>query len=113
MTMDTTSTAAATPGEDSTRDRLATSLKHIVDEAEQLLRSAQRGGSEQFAAARDQFETQLRHAREELAALEDAAAYNARRAVRATDHAVHEHPYVAMGVAAGIGALLGMLIARR
>jgi ElaB/YqjD/DUF883 family membrane-anchored ribosome-binding protein len=26
---------------------------------------------------------------------------------------VHEHPYTAMGISAGIGVLLGMLIARR
>jgi ElaB/YqjD/DUF883 family membrane-anchored ribosome-binding protein len=27
--------------------------------------------------------------------------------------AVHEHPYTAMGITAGIGLLLGLLIARR
>jgi ElaB/YqjD/DUF883 family membrane-anchored ribosome-binding protein len=113
--MDTTtsSAAGAAPADDAARDRLAASLKHIVDEAEQMLRSAQRGGSEQFGAARDKFEAQLRRARAQLAELEDSAIYNARRAARAADHAVHEHPYTAMGIAAGVGVLVGMLIARR
>lgn len=95
------------------RDRLATSLKSMVDEAEQLLKSAQGAGNEKFNAARDKFETQLRHARSELATLQDEAIHNARRAARATDQAVHEHPYTAMTVTAGVGLLLGLLIARR
>jgi ElaB/YqjD/DUF883 family membrane-anchored ribosome-binding protein len=95
------------------RDRLATSLKHMVDEADQLLKSAQGAGSDKFNAARDKFETQLRHARAELAELEDKAVHNAKRAARATDEAVHEHPYTAMTVSAAVGLLLGLLIARR
>ena len=106
--METTATL-----EQSARDRLAASLKHMVDEADQLLKTAQRTGSDQFNAARDKFEAQLRHARAELDELQDKAAYNAKRAARATDEAVHEHPYAAMGIAAGVGLLLGMLIARR
>jgi ElaB/YqjD/DUF883 family membrane-anchored ribosome-binding protein len=32
---------------------------------------------------------------------------------KATDEAVHEHPYQAIGIALGVGALLGYLVARR
>jgi ElaB/YqjD/DUF883 family membrane-anchored ribosome-binding protein len=32
---------------------------------------------------------------------------------KATDEAVHEHPYKAIGIALGVGALLGYLISRR
>ena len=95
------------------RDRLAASLKKMVDESEHLLKSAQGAGSDTFNAARDKFEAQLRHARSELETLQDEALHNARRAARAADHAVHEHPYTAMGVTAGVGLLLGLLIARR
>lgn len=108
--METTLTAS---GDASTRERLAHSLQQMVDEAEHLLKNAQRTGSEQFNAARDKFELQLRQAKYELRKLEDAAIYNAKRAARATDHAVHEHPYTAMGIAAGAGLLIGMLVSRR
>ena len=101
------------PSADQVRDRLASSLAQMVDEADELLKSAQKGGSEQFEAARAKFETQLRSAKAELSDLEEAAVYNAKRAARATDQAVHEHPYTAMGITAGIGLLIGMLIARR
>ena len=96
-----------------TRDRLARSLRQMVDQADHLLQSVQGASSDTFNAARDTFEGQLRHARAELEALQDGALYNARRTVRRTNHAVHEHPYAAMGITAAVGVLLGLLIARR
>ena len=99
--------------EHAVRDRLAKSLQELVDDAEALLKAAQRSGSEQFVAARDSLEARVRHAQSELAALEDAAAYNVRRAARAADTAVHDHPYATAGMAAGVGLLVGMLISRR
>lgn len=104
--MDTTSDTQA-------RERLTESLQQVVDEADQLLAKAERGGSEQFNTAREKFEAQLRRAKDELRRLEVSAVDNAKRAARATDEAVHEHPYAAMGIAAGAGLLIGMLIARR
>ena len=95
------------------RERLAQSLKHMVDEADHLLAKAERTGSEQFIAAREKFEAQLHQAKEELRRLELSAIDNAKRAARATDQAVHEHPYAAIGLAAGAGLLIGMLITRR
>jgi ElaB/YqjD/DUF883 family membrane-anchored ribosome-binding protein len=32
---------------------------------------------------------------------------------QAADQAVHEHPYPVLGIALGVGALLGLLVARR
>ncbi len=97
----------------SARDRLATSLQQIVDDADQLLKNAQRNGTEHFNVARDKFEARVRHARSELDALQGDAAYQARRAARVTDHAVHEHPYAAIGLTAAVALLVGLLIARR
>jgi ElaB/YqjD/DUF883 family membrane-anchored ribosome-binding protein len=111
--MESTTTTPSTSADTTARDRLAHSLQQMVDEAEHLLKNAQRTGSEQFTAARDKFETQLRHAKDELRRLEESAIDNAKRAARATDQAVHDHPYTAMGIAAGVGLLIGMLIARR
>ena len=108
--MDSTTTTTA---DHTVRDRLAQSLGHLVDDAEALLKTAQHSGSEQFAAARDAVELRLRDARSELAALEEAAAYNVRRAARVANTTVHEHPYATAGLAAGVGVLIGMLISRR
>lgn len=99
--------------EDTTRDRLAHSLRQMVEEADHLLKTAQRTGNEQFNAARDKFESRLKEAKSSLGDLESAALDNARRAVRAADDSVHEHPYAAIGIAAGAALLIGMLISRR
>ena len=105
-------TSALSP-DSAARDRLAASLKQMVDEADQWLRTAQRTGNAELDSARDKFEAQLRHAKTELRHIEETVAQQARRAAHATDQAVHEHPYTAMSVAAGVGLLIGMLVARR
>jgi ElaB/YqjD/DUF883 family membrane-anchored ribosome-binding protein len=108
--MDSNTPAAA---DQSVRNRFVYSLKNMVNEAEHLLNNAQRSGSDEFNAARAKFEAHLKHAKAELTELEDEAIHQAKRAARAADHAVHAHPYAAMGIAAGAGLLIGMLVSRR
>lgn len=96
-----------------TRDELADALKQTVSEAETLLKSAGESASHEYASLLRRAEEKLRRAKDELCRLEETALLNAKHAARATDRAVHEHPYAAMGVAAGVGLLLGLLIARR
>jgi len=98
---------------DSARESLARSLKELVDEADNLLAKAERTGSEKYTAARDKFESQLRDAKHELSRFETRAIDTAKRAVRVTDEAVHDHPYTAIGIGAGVGLLIGMLITAR
>jgi len=105
--------ASTIPTDHSERNRLRDSLSTLVTEAEHLLDTAQHKGSEQFAAARDRIERQLRRAHADLDSLQDAAGYKLRRAVRATDSAVHDHPYAALGLALGLGVLIGAIAARR
>ena len=107
--MDPTTTTA----EETSRERLAQGLQQMVDEANQLLKDTKRTGGDHFGAVRDRLETQLQRARAELRRLETEAVDRTKRAAAATDHAVHEHPYTAMGIAAGVGLLIGMLISRR
>jgi len=59
-------------------------------------------------------------ARKRLAAALDSAKEIAGRVrekavegAKATDEAVHEHPYQSIGIALGVGALIGYLAARR
>jgi ElaB/YqjD/DUF883 family membrane-anchored ribosome-binding protein len=95
------------------KTELAESLRHMVGEAEHFLKSAADSGDEKFAEVREKVLRQVREMRSQLEALEDSAAYKARQAVRATDHAVHANPYGAMGLAAAAGLLIGFLAARR
>ncbi|HMA06887.1 MAG TPA: DUF883 domain-containing protein, partial [Ramlibacter sp.] len=63
--------------------------------------------------ARERLEESLKAAREEFARLEGAMVDGAKRAGRATDGYVREHPWESIGVGLGVGFLLGLLIARR
>jgi ElaB/YqjD/DUF883 family membrane-anchored ribosome-binding protein len=41
------------------------------------------------------------------------ALHSAKKGLKATDKAVHKHPYKALAIATGVGVLLGFLIAPR
>jgi ElaB/YqjD/DUF883 family membrane-anchored ribosome-binding protein len=64
---------------------------------------------EKVGEARKRLAAALDRAREIAARVRDKAVEGA----KATDEAVREHPYQAIGIALGVGALLGFLIARR
>lgn len=98
---------------ETSREHLATSLRELVSESEELVKHIQRSGGEQLQVARDRFETTLANAREELESMQDSAMRRARRAAKVADETVHQHPYASMGAAAAVGALIGMLITRR
>lgn len=92
---------------------LGQSLGQMVGEAENLLHKAGAAGSAQYDSAIRKAAEQLRKAQTEFVRLEEAALDRAKDAARVTDHAVHEHPYAAMGAAAAVGLLIGVLISRR
>jgi ElaB/YqjD/DUF883 family membrane-anchored ribosome-binding protein len=93
--------------------RLAQSMRHMVDEAEHLLHEAVDSGDAKFDAMRLQFGQQLKRLRTQLDDFEDNAVHKARQAARAADQTVQAHPYGAMGLAATVGLLIGVLVARR
>ena len=62
---------------------------------------------------RDQVESKLLHAKLRLQELEGQAVDRAKVAARATDDFVHDHPWQAIGAAAAIGFVAGLLLNRR
>ena len=95
------------------RDRLASELRTLVGDAEEMLKAASRQGNEQLSAVRERLERSVATARGQLDDLEEAVVERARATARETNEYVHEHPWNAIGVAAGVGVLLGLLLARR
>ncbi|MET0519574.1 MAG: DUF883 family protein [Burkholderiaceae bacterium] len=88
-------------------------LHTVVAEAEKLLQATANDASESASELRVKVQASLDKARKHLNDLQDAAVDKARAAGRATDNYVHENPWQAIGVAAAVGLLLGMLISRR
>jgi len=105
-----TSPASATPSPDGS---VARSLRHMVDEADKLLKSSVAAGDRKFDEARMKLEHQLDSMRMQLDDLEQGAVHRARQAARSADRAVHDHPYGAIGIGALAGLLIGALLARR
>ncbi len=95
------------------RDRLMNDLHSVVAEAESLLRATAGSAGEGATELRAKVQASLDRAKRNLADLQDAAVEKAKAAGRATDAYVHERPWQAIGLAAGVGLLLGMLISRR
>ncbi|MBI3936035.1 MAG: DUF883 domain-containing protein [Betaproteobacteria bacterium] len=96
-----------------TKDKLAQDLKIVIADAEELLRATASQAGEKVAAAREKFQDTLHHAKVKLAEAEDVMIDRTKQAARATDEYVHEHPWRAVGIAAGAGLIIGLLIGRR
>lgn len=105
-------TRLATTENDVSKEKLMQDLRVVVADAEELLRATAGQAGEKVAAARERIQENLATAKERLVATEQAVAAKARQAAQATDDYVHENPWKAVGIAAGAGLIVGMLISR-
>jgi ElaB/YqjD/DUF883 family membrane-anchored ribosome-binding protein len=84
-----------------------------VADAESLLKATAGQSGEAVAAMRAKVGESLAVAKVKLTEVEQLALEKAKAAAAATDEYVHEHPWHAVGVAAGVGLVIGLLIGRR
>jgi len=98
---------------DVTRDKLMTDLRTVVSDAEALVRATAGEAGDRIGEVRARAEDSLRAARLALRDAEVAVVDRTREAARATDEFVHDRPWTAVGVAAGVGLIIGLLISRR
>jgi len=92
--------------------KLKKDLQAVVADAEELLKATAAQTGERIEKTRGRVEASLRDARERLAEAGATAAETAGDAARSVDDQVHDNPYAAIGIAAGMGLLLGLLIGR-
>jgi len=104
--------STATPNEVTT-DQLLADLKTVMSDAEALLRATSAQTGEKIQEVRARAEESLRQAKARLSSIEDEALQRARQAAQYTDEYVRENPWQSVGIAAGVGLLLGLLLARR
>lgn len=96
-----------------TKEKLVSDLKVVISDAEELLRVTANQAGEKVGELRVRMQENLTSARHKLADAEAALKEKSREVARATDDYVHEHPWKSIGVAAGVGLLVGLLIGRR
>ncbi|MDR0934119.1 MAG: DUF883 family protein [Burkholderiaceae bacterium] len=93
--------------------KLMENLKTIILDAEKMLENSAQHGSESFHKAKEKLESTLADAKFAMRELEDAVISKAKSAAVCTAEYAKEHPWHAAGVAALVGVMLGMLIARK
>jgi len=104
-------TSTVTPSD--ARAQLVADMKVVIADAEDLLKATAGAAGERIAAVRARAEETLRTAKARISQLDDEVVTRAKDAARAADDYVHEHPWGAVGIAAAVGLVAGVLIARR
>ncbi|HYD94763.1 MAG TPA: DUF883 family protein [Noviherbaspirillum sp.] len=88
-------------------------MKTLVKDAQDLLREASLATGEKADELRARGLALLDTAMERAQEVQAVALEKGKAAAQSTDEFVHEHPWKAVGIAAGVGLVVGMLISRR
>jgi ElaB/YqjD/DUF883 family membrane-anchored ribosome-binding protein len=96
-----------------TTQKLVEDLKTVMQDAEALLKATSSQTGDRIQEVRARAEESLRQARVRLAQVEEDTLRQAREVADATEQYVRENPWQSVGVAAGVGLLLGLLLGRR
>jgi len=95
------------------RDKLMDDLRLVIADTEELLRMTADQAGDSAAEARSRIQSRLHEARAQLTEMQEVATTKLKAAGNATDAFVHENPWKSIGIAAGIGLVVGLLIGRR
>ena len=90
-------------------ERLASDLKAVVRDAEDLMKATAGQAGEKVSEVRSRLAAALESAKTTCHRLEEKTV----AAAKATDHAIREHPYESIGIAFGVGLLVGVLVTRK
>lgn len=100
----------AMDGEASSKERLVGDLKNLVADAEELLKATASQAGDKIAVARQKIEQSLIEGKKALADAEKTLVKKSKEAADVADDYVRENPWNAVGIAAGVGLILGLLI---
>lgn len=95
------------------KDKLISELRTVISDAEEMLRMTADEAGDGAASLRGRIKDRMNQAKDDLVRLQDAAMAKAHEVGDAADEFVHENPWKAIGAAAGIGLVVGMLVSRR
>jgi len=93
----------------SATNRLVTDLKRVVQSSEELLHATKDDVGDKAHAVRERLTDALDDAKRTCHHLEGKALDSA----KAADKTIREHPYQSIGVAFGVGLLIGVLVTRK
>jgi ElaB/YqjD/DUF883 family membrane-anchored ribosome-binding protein len=89
--------------------KLTSDVNQVLRDAEELLKATAGAGGENVKEAHGRLAAALESAKATCERLKEKTV----DAAKATDHVIREHPYESIGVALGVGLLIGVLVGRR
>jgi ElaB/YqjD/DUF883 family membrane-anchored ribosome-binding protein len=95
----------------SSRDKLIDDVKVLTKDVQDLLKVTASVVGERASDARSKVEASLKVAQEKLDAARETAKARGREAALATHEYVQDKPWNAVGIAAGVGLLIGLMLA--
>ncbi|AJC16298.1 DUF883 family protein [Pandoraea sputorum] len=95
------------------KEKFMTDIKSVLADAEDLLKQAANTTGERASELSDKALTLLKQAKEKASDVQVVVVEKSKKAARATDDYVHDHPWQAVGIAAGIGVVIGLLLNRK
>ncbi|WP_062308600.1 DUF883 family protein [Polynucleobacter sinensis] len=94
-------------------EHLIGDFKALMADAEELIKATAHQEDGALSAIRSKALDTLANAKESLSSVESTVAEKAKVIATGTDEFVHRNPWEAVGVAAGLGLLIGLFIGRR
>ena len=95
------------------RNKMVDEFSAVLTEAEDMLKRAANETGDKAKDLRSQVEAKLLAAKLRLQEIEGEAVDRARVYARVTDDYVHDNPWQAIGIAAAVGFVAGLLMNRR
>ena len=89
--------------------RLAGDLKAVMRDSEELMKATAGQVGEKIGEVRNRLAAALESAKATCQRLEEKTV----AAAKATDRTIRDHPYESIGIAFGVGLLVGVLVGRK
>lgn len=95
------------------RDKMTADARTLIADAQEMIALISEQSSEKLSEINGKLQESAVKARENLTHLRDETRIRVKEASEATDAYVHEKPWKAVGIAAGVGLVVGVLFGRR
>jgi ElaB/YqjD/DUF883 family membrane-anchored ribosome-binding protein len=95
------------------KEQLLADMRVVVTDLESMLKATANSADAEVRALSDRLRERLAVAKVRLLDAERAVVEKGREIARTTDDYVHENPWTSIGIAAGVGFLLGLVVGRR
>jgi ElaB/YqjD/DUF883 family membrane-anchored ribosome-binding protein len=94
-------------------EKLLSDFQAVIADTEELMKSVSSDGAGKTQALREKVQQNLKQAKDYLEDIEETVVDKSKVAARITDDYVHENAWRTIGIAVGLGILIGFLLRDR